>query len=60
MRREAAIRIDLVRWKWQDRSLDLGVRQALECREEEADVDGLLLDVRVAGHDEQDRSRVMR
>ena len=54
MRRKTAIRIDLVRWKRQDRPLDLGVREALERREEEANVHRLLLDVRVTWHDEQD------
>ena len=47
VRREPAIRIDLVRRKRQDRPLDLGVRQAFERGEEEPDVDRLPLDVGV-------------
>ena len=55
VRREPAIRIDFVRRERQHGSLDLGVRQPFERREEEPGVDGQLLDVGVGRHDEQRR-----
>ena len=53
VRRQPAIGIDLVRRKRQHDALDLGVGQALECREEESRIVGGALDVGVRRHDEQ-------
>ncbi len=53
---EAAVRIDFVGWEGENGSLDFRVRQTFERREEEPDVHGLFLDVRVGRHDEKHRS----
>ncbi len=62
VRREPAIRVDLVRGQRQHRARGRAVVEALECRQEESRVGGGLFGVRVGGDDEHDESiaRLMR
>ena len=58
VRLQAAIRVDFVRWKRQDRALGRRVGEALEGREEERDVGARLFELGIARHDvEHDAGR---
>ncbi len=54
VRREATVRIDLVRGKRQDDVFDIGPRETLKTRQEKPHVAAHLLDRRVGRHDEED------